>query len=306
MQHSLGVDTAIMRLDLFPFATQPQSRTLPIVKSKRKVLLALTINKHYFIRGIVRYAREHDWYLVTDMMYTGRVPLGWRGDGILTILGYRKELANVIKSAGVPTVAITLVNDKIPLPRVEGDNVKIGQWAAEHFLERGYRHFAWAPFLNDVMDSERHEGFARRLEKRGFACHRLRVFQEAHFVFENVDGGVAVPSIDVPLGLTPCHLEPFLQILVAKRRAQYHRYLGRPKQILFLPRPNSSGSLPCLCVDSRNVLEVCGAGWDRGSARHGRVFLQQPQIGPVLVERNARRCLVIDAGNEPAGPHHGQ
>jgi LacI family transcriptional regulator len=143
------------------------------MKSKRKVLLALTINKHYFIRGVVRYAREHDWYLVTDMMYTGRVPLGWRGDGILTILGYRKELADFIKSAGVPTVAITLVNDKIPLPRVEGDNVKIGQLAAEHFLERGYRHFAWAPFLNDVMDSERHEGFARRLEKRGFACHTL-------------------------------------------------------------------------------------------------------------------------------------
>ena len=90
------------------------------MKSKRKVLLALTINKQYFIRGVVRYAREHDWYLVTDMMYTGRVPLGWRGDGILTILGYRKELADFVKSAGVPTVAITLVNDEIPLPRVEG------------------------------------------------------------------------------------------------------------------------------------------------------------------------------------------
>jgi len=183
MQKSLGVDTAIMRLDLFPFATQPESRTSPIMQSKRKVLLALTINKQYFIRGIVRYAREHDWYLVTDMMYTGRVPLGWRGDGILTILGYRKELADFIQSAGVPTVAITLVKDEIPLPRVEGDNVKIGQLAAEHFLERGYRHFAWAPFLNDVMDSERHEGFARRLEKRGFACH---ILPRAHSLTGNV------------------------------------------------------------------------------------------------------------------------
>ena len=61
MQNSLGVDTAFLRLDLFPFATQPPSRTLPIMKSKRNVLLALTINKHYFIRGVVRYAREHDW-----------------------------------------------------------------------------------------------------------------------------------------------------------------------------------------------------------------------------------------------------
>ena len=69
------------------------------MQSKRKVLLALTFNKHYFIRGVVRYAREHDWYPVTDMMYTGRAPLGWRGDGILTILGYRKELAGLSRIA---------------------------------------------------------------------------------------------------------------------------------------------------------------------------------------------------------------
>jgi LacI family transcriptional regulator len=147
------------------------------MKSKRKVLLALTINKHYFVRGVVRYAREHDWYLVTDMMYTGRVPLGWRGDGILTILGYRKELVDFVRSASVPTVALTLVNDRIPLPRVEGDNVKIGQLAAEHFLARGYRYFAWAPFLNDVMDRERQEGFTHMLAKRGFTC---RVLPRAH------------------------------------------------------------------------------------------------------------------------------
>jgi hypothetical protein len=53
MQHSLGVDTAIMRLDLFPFATHPQSRTLPIMTSKRKVLLALTINNLLFMMWVV-------------------------------------------------------------------------------------------------------------------------------------------------------------------------------------------------------------------------------------------------------------
>jgi LacI family transcriptional regulator, galactose operon repressor len=45
------------------------------------VLLAITIAQQAYFRGIVRYAREHDWHLVTDMAYTGRVPIGWRGDG---------------------------------------------------------------------------------------------------------------------------------------------------------------------------------------------------------------------------------
>jgi LacI family transcriptional regulator len=166
-----------LRLDLFHFAPQALG-----MKSKRKVLLALSIAKQYFIRGIVRYAREHDWYLVTDMMYTGRVPLGWRGDGILTILGYRRELVDFIRAAQVPTVAITLINDQIALPRVEGDNVRIGQLAAEHFLERGYRHFAWAPFLNDAMDTERHEGFDRALGKHGLTSH---VLPQAHTLTGN-------------------------------------------------------------------------------------------------------------------------
>ena len=143
------------------------------MKSKRKVLLALTIPKQSFIRGIVRYAREHDWHLVTDMMYTARVPLGWSGDGILTILGYRKELVDFVLGAGVPAVAITQVNANVALPRVEGDNVRIGQIAAEHFLERGYRHFAWAPFVNDVMDLDRHSGFSKTLSRHGFSCQTL-------------------------------------------------------------------------------------------------------------------------------------
>ena len=44
--------------------------------SKRKVLLALAINKQYFIRGVVRYAREHDWYLLTDKIPLPRVDGG--------------------------------------------------------------------------------------------------------------------------------------------------------------------------------------------------------------------------------------
>jgi LacI family transcriptional regulator len=146
-------------------------------RSKRKVLLAITIAQQAYSRGIVRFAREHDWHLVTDMTYTGRVPLGWRGDGILTVLGYRRELVDFVRSARVPAVAITLVNETVPLPRVEGDNRRIGQLAAEHFLERGYRHFAWAPFLNDVMNAERFEGFSGTLAKHGLAC---RVLPLAH------------------------------------------------------------------------------------------------------------------------------
>ncbi len=62
-----------------------------------------------------------------------------------------------------------MVADVINLPRLEGDSELIGCLAAEHFLERGFRHFAWAPFLDDVVDAERYRGFANRLAQTSFS-----------------------------------------------------------------------------------------------------------------------------------------
>src|SRR5512137_2103012 len=111
--------------------------------TKRTVLLALTSTHHGFFRGAARYAREHRWHLVADMIYTAKIPVGWRGDGILSFIGYRDDLAEFILSSGLPAVEISMVRNEIKLPRVEGDSAMIGRLAAEHFLDRGYRHYAW-------------------------------------------------------------------------------------------------------------------------------------------------------------------
>lgn len=141
--------------------------------ASRSVLLALTDTHHGFFKGAARYAREHRWHIVADMIYTARIPVGWRGDGILSFIGYRDDLAEFILSSGLPTVEISMVRNDINLPRVEGDSEMIGRLAAEHFLQRGYRHYAWAPMLDDVLNTERHRGFADRLAREGFGCQWL-------------------------------------------------------------------------------------------------------------------------------------
>ncbi len=141
--------------------------------SKRSVLLALTDTHHGFLKGALRYAREHDWHVVPDMIYSGKIPIGWQGDGILSFIGGRDDLADFILSSGLPAVEISMVRDDIKLPRVEGDNEMIGRMAAEHFLERGFRHFAWAPFMDDVVNRERYQGFANRLAENNLSCDLL-------------------------------------------------------------------------------------------------------------------------------------
>lgn len=141
--------------------------------TKRTVLLALTSAHHGFLRGVARYARENRWHLVSDMIYTAKIPTGWKGDGIISFIGYRDDLADFILSSGIPAVEISTVRDEISIPRVEGDNELIGKLAAEHFLERGFRNCAWAPMLDDTPNEERFRSFAGRLSREGIPCHIL-------------------------------------------------------------------------------------------------------------------------------------
>jgi LacI family transcriptional regulator len=140
---------------------------------QKSILLALTDTHHGFYAGAARYAREHDWHLVTDMIYTARIPLGWRGDGILSFVGNRDDLAAFILAHPAPTVEISLVRADLDLPRVAADNQRIGLLAAAHFSERGFRHCLWVPFQDDVPNRERREGFLKGLQVAGVIPHEL-------------------------------------------------------------------------------------------------------------------------------------
>jgi LacI family transcriptional regulator len=140
---------------------------------KRTILLALTSAHHGFYRGAARYAAEHDWHVVADMIYDATIPVGWKGDGILSFVGHWEELARYVVSAGVPAVEISSVRRDLGLPCVIEDNEAIGQLGAQHLLERNLKSFIWAPFCNDVVNEERFQGFAGLVRAAGFDCVRL-------------------------------------------------------------------------------------------------------------------------------------
>jgi LacI family transcriptional regulator len=140
---------------------------------KRTILLALTSTHHGFYRGAARYAAEHDWHVVADMIYDATIPVGWRGDGILSFVGHWEELAKYVISAGVPVVEISSVRKDLGIPCVIEDNQEIGRLGAEHLLERNFKNFVWAPFCDDAVNEERFQGFAALVRSVGFDCVRL-------------------------------------------------------------------------------------------------------------------------------------
>lgn len=147
--------------------------TAPNASQPKTVLLALTDTHHGFYVGAAQYARDHGWHLVTDMIYSASIPVGWQGDGILSFIGQRNDLADFILANRAPAVEISLVRDDIDLPRVAADNRMIGRLAAEHFADRGFRRCLWVPFQDDVPNRERSEGFQRRLTELGIEVSEL-------------------------------------------------------------------------------------------------------------------------------------
>jgi LacI family transcriptional regulator, galactose operon repressor len=140
---------------------------------KRTILLALTSTHHGFYRGSARYAAEHDWHVVADMIYDATIPIGWKGDGILSFVGHWEDLAKYVLSAGVPVVEISSVRKDLGIPCVMEDNEAIGRLGAEHLLQRNFKNFVWAPFCDDAVNEERFRGFAASVRAAGFDCVRL-------------------------------------------------------------------------------------------------------------------------------------
>lgn len=111
-------------------------------RHQRDVLLVLERYDHRFHQGAVRYAREHGWRIAPDMVYSPRVPEGWRGDGILAHLGVDGALESFVTQTKLPAVNVGADGSGGGIPVVMIDEARLAQMAAEHFLTRGFEHFA--------------------------------------------------------------------------------------------------------------------------------------------------------------------
>lgn len=137
---------------------------------QKDVLLALGRYNPKMHRGVARFAGQHNWHINAEMAYFGQLPHGWKGDGIITLLDVQEEIIDFVLAARVPVVDLSVIREDVPLPRVVGDHRLVGCLAAEHFLERGFRHFAWFSTMDDAVSRLRLAGFRQTLARAGFAC----------------------------------------------------------------------------------------------------------------------------------------
>ena len=81
------------------------------------------------------------------------------------------QSARKVMKTGIPTVDL---NDKVRdtgLPQVHADHAAIARLAAEHMLERGFRHFSFFGFPVFEWSVRRRDAFAQRIRDAGCRFH---------------------------------------------------------------------------------------------------------------------------------------
>ena len=131
------------------------------------------------IRGVDRYAKEvGNWELsVQPYAQVNHIPLppNWSGDGVIARIASEK-MADDLKKSRIPVVNVSSIElSGFSTPRVIPHFEHIGKLVAEHFIERGFRNFAFCGYLEEQYSSfGQYYGFSSTLKKCGFPCEILR------------------------------------------------------------------------------------------------------------------------------------
>lgn len=124
-------------------------------------------------------------------------------------------VAKAVLASGLPAIAMDLSEEQLghgsPLARlseIRPDSHKAGRLAAEHLLERGFRHFAFCGYAERIWSQHREEGFRQRLKESGFSVHVYRPSQrKAPLSWPREQPGMTVwlHSLPKPLGVMACN-----------------------------------------------------------------------------------------------------
>ncbi len=185
------------------------------------------------LRGVVRYARLHGpwaFYLQPGGLSQPLPKMEeWGGTGIIARIE-TPEIAEAVLATRLPVIALDLNQEQLApqnrlsrLSEVCPDSRKVGELAAEHLMERGFRHFAFVGAWGDLPWSiRRGEGFARRIDESGLPCSsfpRPRAARDRRWGREQALLGQWLGKLPKPLGILACDDDRGRQVLEACRAA---------------------------------------------------------------------------------------
>jgi LacI family transcriptional regulator len=174
--------------------------------------------------GIGRYVREHGpWSIYHEpRSLEESVPRWlryWDGDGIIARV-QNTRIAEAVVSTGIPAVDVLGVVRRPELPLAHVDNAAIARLAADHFLERGFRHFGFCGLEGVNWSDERRDAFCQTVAAMGSAC-LVYTLRTGRSTWEDEQDQLAawVRSLPRPCAVLACNDPQGQKVLEACRRS---------------------------------------------------------------------------------------
>lgn len=144
---------------------------------KPRVALLIETSREFgrsFMYGVARYARTHEPWIFY------REPGGlnqnianiahWKPDGVMTRSLKNSEILQELNIPIIYVIHAELVEDFV-FPVVATDGQAISQMAADHFMDRGFRNFAFCGFDDMTWSRQRCKYFEAAILKSGYKPH---------------------------------------------------------------------------------------------------------------------------------------
>lgn len=145
----------------------------------------------------------------------------WSGEGVITRIKDGPHAREMLE-LGIPVVDVRYQEPDLGLPAIHADQNAAGRLAALHFLERGFRSFAYYGPEPFNWSEHRRRGFVDQVHDRGFSC----IGFPGRWADGNGPGweevvrelSAWIPSLRKPVGILTSHDIRGLEVLEACRR----------------------------------------------------------------------------------------
>jgi LacI family transcriptional regulator len=220
-----------------PPSPDPSGRS-STMRELPKVALLVETSRGFgreMLRGIARYAQFHGpWsFHITAGDFEQAVPKmkQWGGSGIIARIP-NERVANAILEANLPTIALGLTDEQMhansPLlqfSELSSDANEVARIAAEHLLERRFRHYAYVGLEDRAWSTRRERAFAQHLAGYGIEPHVYRQpTRRSDRSWEREQAILAdwIRALPKPVGLFACNDDRGREVLDACQLAEMH------------------------------------------------------------------------------------
>lgn len=135
-------------------------------------------------RGILAYQRYRRWeislmrtWVFQPMAFIDR----WQGDGLIAMIS-SPQINDALDRLARPVVCVSSLLPELHPVSVLPDDVAVGAMVARHFIDRGFRNFAFCAHFDSetepVFIKEREQGFAQTVTEAGFTVKSAKHYDD--------------------------------------------------------------------------------------------------------------------------------